>query len=879
MRHFLHLFLVLLSTTLLAQNTYNTPIAGDLVIEDCSGILYDSGGADGDYTNDELGIVSIMANAGDLLSLTFTEFNVENSFDYIVIYDGPDTNSPVIGFFFGSEQPNNGEPILSSGSEVTIVFQSDFSITGSGYAIAFDCIDFTDPPIAAAGFPSISCTGTVAFADASTFFPTTWEWSFGDGGTSTEQNPTHTYVSPGTYDIELTVCNDNGCDTFTTSEAITFDPDSFACTNGFNMTYQAIETTSLCNGILYDNGGVEGDYLEGSFDQFLIAPPGATAITLTFTAFDLGSTVNNHDQLYIFAGDDTFFNPLAVYTGTDLPNNGQPITFDVSSVNIYFSSDHFDNNAGFAIIWEANGSANPPVAAFSADVTTVPFGTAVQFTDESTENPGGWQWDFGDGATSNEQNPSHVFNQAGTFEVTLSVTNCNDTDITTPLFITVQEPPALSVDPGSFTIEIDAGTSTTETLNLCNEGLGDLISTTSTLGDGTQAGYIFEFTTSETVVGLAWQVLDINFEVIAESTQEYFANTSYTEVISGLEAGAEYYFTVVNFGEDSGIASFTLTDLGTGTLFFEGFADFVGDLIYIFPSPMEGAGIGTTWLELTEATNPLSPDACEALTVTFDATNLIDGTYEGSITIASNDPDNPSVTVPVTLIVNGTPALTISANDLDFGEIQVGGSSDSSFELENTGTAAVEISGLLSDDPNFVVQSNETLTIEPFQSTNISVTFTPSAIASFSETLTLVNNAGDDVAVNLTGAGVAAPSLTINPTEFTVELISGENTDLTVDIGNVGEAVLEYEIVPFSSSTGFVFNFTTDTWGSEFSWILFDSNGQLVQSSAGTFYDSNTDYSVALSGLSSSETYTLLLQDSWGDGALPSYSVVDALSG
>lgn len=45
---------------------------------------------------------------------------------------------------------------------------------------------------------------TVAFTDLSTGTPTSWAWSFGDGGTSTAQNPTHIYTAPGVYTVTLT---------------------------------------------------------------------------------------------------------------------------------------------------------------------------------------------------------------------------------------------------------------------------------------------------------------------------------------------------------------------------------------------------------------------------------------------------------------------------------------------------------------------------------------------------------------------------------------------------------------------------------------------------------------------------------------------------
>ncbi len=876
MKNFYLLLAVLFSFTLAAQNTYTAPELGDLVINDCNGILYDAGGPDGPYTENNEAFITINGTSGDALALTFTEFEVENHFDDLTIYDGSTTDSPVLGVFSGINLPNNGAPILLSDNSCLLVFSSDFTINGEGFAVSFDCIDFTEPPVAAAAFPGLSCTGVVAFADASTFFPTSWTWDFGDGNTSAEQNPIHTYAQPGIYDVQLEVCNDNGCDTLFATEAITYDPASIVCTNGISMPFQGIDTTTLCSGILYDSGGIDGDYAGGSYGQFLIAPPGATSITLTFTAFDLVSS----DFLGLYTANGDIFNPLAGYSGNNLPNNGQPITFDEPSLLVLFYSGHESSFPGFEMIWEANGSVNPPSASFTADATTVPFGTAIQFTDTSMENPGGWTWDFGDGVTSNEQHPSHVYAQAGTYEVTLTVTNCNGSDTSAPLTITVQAPPAISYDPDSFVVELDAGTSATEVLNLCNIGQGDLVAALSVQDEVNQTGYLLDFTTTAEGEGFGWQIFDETFEVIAENGQTYAANSTYSETVSGLESGSVYYFWVT--GVPEGVAVFeelTLTDLGTGTVLFSGFFEFVPNQLYILPPPSTGPGGGPEWLSLGENSNPLAASACEDVVVTFDATELVEGVYEGSIIITGNDPDNPSITIPVTLIVSGVPALSISTNDLDFGEVQVGATATLSFTLENTGTAAVAVSGLESGVAEFSVQSADDLVLAPYETQDVSVSFAPGDIAAFTETLTLVNNAGDDLLVNLTGTGIAAPSLTVNPTEFIVELVEGQDTTLTVDVGNVGEAQLDFTVNTVSNGAGFIFNFTTDTWGPEFSWNLLNSSNEVVQSSEGITYQSNTTYSVELFGLSQNETYTLQLLDSWGDGALPSYSVVDALSG
>ncbi len=65
----------------------------------------------------------------------------------------------------------------------------------------------------------------------------------------------------------------------------------------------------------------------------------------------------------------------------------------------------------------------PPKAIFTTDVTTNYAPLSVQFTDISPFEPTGWQWDFGDGSTSAEQNPVHVYSTPGVYTVNLTATN------------------------------------------------------------------------------------------------------------------------------------------------------------------------------------------------------------------------------------------------------------------------------------------------------------------------------------------------------------------------------------------------------------------------------------------------------------------------
>ena len=105
-----------------------------------------------------------------------------------------------------------------------------------------------------------------------------------------------------------------------------------------------------------------------------------------------------------------------------------------------------DGQAAFDLPILCQNAENPPIASFSASETSTCNGL-VQFTDESTNLPQGWFWEFGDGETSTEQNPSHQYEEPGNYTVTLSVTNTEgDDQITQEEYITYELPDAPSAE-------------------------------------------------------------------------------------------------------------------------------------------------------------------------------------------------------------------------------------------------------------------------------------------------------------------------------------------------------------------------------------------------------------------------------------------------
>ncbi len=274
----------------------------------------------------------------------------------------------------------------------------------------------------------------VTFANASTNSGS-FLWNFGDGGTSTALNPSHTYMNPGSYTVSLTASGGAcGSDTETLLNYIVVDP-NLPCAitmnpNGVNQT----QTT--CSGSLFDPGGLANNYQDNITSTITIAPAGASTITLNFSSFNLEL---DYDYLYIYNGNSVNSPLIGQYTGTTLPNGGS-ITSLYGAVTLKFFSDTYVNNPGFVMTWSCNLPSTPPLVDFYATTQSTCDGV-INFVDVSTNGPIAWQWDFGDGTSSNLQSPTHVYTQNGIFSVQLIASNAQGQDtIIKPAYINVSRP-------------------------------------------------------------------------------------------------------------------------------------------------------------------------------------------------------------------------------------------------------------------------------------------------------------------------------------------------------------------------------------------------------------------------------------------------------
>ncbi len=247
----------------------------------------------------------------------------------------------------------------------------------------------------------------------------TFNWNFGDGQTSSQADPIHSYAMPGVYNVRLIADGGTcGIDTVLKSSYIKVDT-SFDCSiflDGSSIT------TNDCKGTFYDIGGLNGNYTINSDDTLIISPTNADYVVLSFKSFqvELGDyNLCNKDYVEVYDGG---FNDLLIgrYCSNNLPPDS--IVSTSNQLTVLFHSDNKVVDGGFKGAWQCRSAIIRPVADFSISKDTSCNG-ALKFYDESIGGTNSWGWNFGDGNVSFERNPTHKYTSSGNYDVTLRVTN------------------------------------------------------------------------------------------------------------------------------------------------------------------------------------------------------------------------------------------------------------------------------------------------------------------------------------------------------------------------------------------------------------------------------------------------------------------------
>jgi PKD repeat protein len=353
----------------------------------------------------------------------------------------------------------------------------------------------------------------VTFRDYSTgSTPLTYAWEFGDGATSTEQNPQHTYIRKGLYTVKLTVTNFYGSSTETKVNYIaiglapnagfTGEPTSGNAPLSVAFTDHSTGSPTSWN---WNFGDGQGSVQQNPVHIYWVG--GEYTVTLTASNDYGASSVSKDYYVHVmpplnakFTADPHSGTAPLVVKFTEM-STGSPESWiwnfgDGSTSRDSANPVHAFTKAGaFDVTLTVTRGLNEdsatqtiivggvPAADFVADSTTVSVNTPVHFTDKTLNSPTAWKWDFGDGATSTEQNPTRVYTVKGVYTVTLTATNSNGKDTEKKVnYITVGIPPTadfMTVIP-SYQIG-----SRTQYVRFIDTSIGNPVSWSWDFGDGT----------------------------------------------------------------------------------------------------------------------------------------------------------------------------------------------------------------------------------------------------------------------------------------------------------------------------------------------------------------------------------------------------------
>ena len=321
---------------------------------------------------------------------------------------------------------------------------------------------------------------SVAFTNNSSN-ATSYEWEFGDGNTSTEVNPVHTYDEDGVYTVTLTATNDCGSITTTQTVTIVTAPTAgFSANNTTGCDPLTVQFTneSSANAVSYEWSFPGGDPTSSTDENPTVtySAPGSYTVTLVATNAAGSSTATEMNYIVVTtvpaAGFNSSTNGLTV-SFTNNSNNANSYSWDFGDNNssteanpvhtydedgVYTVTLTATNDCGSVMTTEEVTIVTAPTAAFSANNASGCAELTVTFNNESSANATSYEWEFPGGtpSSSTEENPTVTYPAPGTYNVTLTVSNsAGSNTVTQTDFVVVNSAPA----PG-FTVATNVSTAT-----------------------------------------------------------------------------------------------------------------------------------------------------------------------------------------------------------------------------------------------------------------------------------------------------------------------------------------------------------------------------------------------------------------------------------
>ncbi|MFT5980900.1 MAG: PKD repeat protein, partial [Flavobacteriales bacterium] len=359
----------------------------------CGGFLVDSGLSAADYGANENHTITICAEAPEeVINLYFNLFFL-GAGDELSIYDGPDTDSPLIGTYIGFELQAQDvyNSIDNTSGCLTVVFTSDATEMGN-FVAEMSCGYPCERPFAIVETSEIEpiriCPGEEISFDSSPstvaegFELISWDWDFGDGNTNdTDGSETsHSYEFPGAYKVQLGLTDDNECENNNLADVlilVSTDPDFSGTTEDVEICVgQELPLNGVVTGVIWDgtpNVDLGGElFIPDDQDQCFESG-------ITFTQFLPNAVVESPDDIenFFINFEHSFMGDLTI---SFICPNGQSIAVHTQGGGGTFLGEPVDNDGtplaqgvGYDYFWSpdaTNGSW-----ADEAGFGTLPSGT------------------------------------------------------------------------------------------------------------------------------------------------------------------------------------------------------------------------------------------------------------------------------------------------------------------------------------------------------------------------------------------------------------------------------------------------------------------------------------------------------------------------
>src|SRR5690554_1235435 len=424
---------------------------------------------------------------------------------------------------------------------VSLIVENDLGCSDT----VVQTLETFDLPVADFDVNEVCLNNVTHFSSTSTIPSgniTDWAWDFGDGNTSNLENPSHTYAAENVYNVSLTVTSNQGC-THTTNGTSTVYPlpqvdfsnttvCSYLSTDFTDQT--AISNANTANNLSnwnWDFGDGNTSTLQNPTHQY--AGPGLYNVNLDVESDHACSAVFSKTVTVLeqpvadFIFNDTCFNEPITFVDNSFTNSGaltnwawdfdgdliddatgpQP-THVFPSVGTYSVRLIAGDNTGCAdTVVQIVEIFDLPVADFSAG--DVCLNDLTSFSNSSSIPSGSitaWSWDFGDGNTSNLENPTHTYSDEEVYDVTLTVTSNHGCTNTTTGTGTVYPLPQVSFSPTS--VCLDSNTVFTDLSSISNDH------------------------TSNTLTDWAWDFGDGTSSTLQNPTHTYAGAGTYTAILT-----------------------------------------------------------------------------------------------------------------------------------------------------------------------------------------------------------------------------------------------------------------------------------------------------------------------------------------------------------